>query len=79
MNKKLTLSLDASIVDFAHDYSKKAHKPISKIIEGYFVDLKTKSVPEIPKEVAELYGIIEGITVPDKKELRREFHENHLG
>jgi hypothetical protein len=79
MHKKLTLSLDSNIVDFAHDYSKKAHKPISKIIEGYFVELKTKSIPEIPREVAELYGIIEGIDVPDKKELRREFHEDHLG
>ncbi|MDR0684162.1 MAG: DUF6364 family protein [Spirochaetaceae bacterium] len=78
MNKKLTLSLDANIVDFAHDYSKKAHKPISKIIEGYFSELKMKNTPEIPKEVAELYGILEGINVPDKKELRRKFHEDHL-
>jgi hypothetical protein len=77
MHKKLTLSLDANIVDFARDYSKRNHKPISKIIEGYFIELKTKSIPGIPREVAELYGIIEGISVPDKKELRREFHEDH--
>jgi hypothetical protein len=78
MNKKLTLSLDANIIDFAHDYSKKAHKPISKIIENYFIELKTKNTPEIPKEAAELYGILEGMHVPDKKELRRKFHEDHL-
>jgi hypothetical protein len=78
MNRKLTLSLDSNIIDFAHDYSKKSRKPISKIIENYFLELKTKSIPEIPKEVAELYGILEGIDVPDKKELRRKFHEEHL-
>jgi hypothetical protein len=36
------------------------------------------NTPEIPKEVAELYGILEGMDVPDKKELRRKFHEDHL-
>ncbi|MDR1177131.1 MAG: DUF6364 family protein [Treponema sp.] len=78
MNKKLTLSLDSNIIDFAHDYSKKSRKPISKIIENYFFELKNKSTPEIPKEVAELYGILGGIDVPDKKELRKRFHEDHL-
>ncbi|MDR2028514.1 MAG: DUF6364 family protein [Treponema sp.] len=78
MHKKLTLSLDSNIIDFAHDYSKKSRKPISKIIESYFIELKNKSTPEIPKEAAELYGILEGIEVPDKKELRRKFHEDHL-
>jgi hypothetical protein len=82
MNKKLTLSLDSTIIDFAHDYSKKSHKPISKIIEHYFEQLKENNTPEIPKEAAELYGILEGtpgMQVPDKKELRRQFHEEHLG
>jgi hypothetical protein len=78
MNRKLTLSLDSNIIDFAHDYSKKSHKSISKIIENYFMELKTRSMPEIPREAAELYGILEGINVPDKKELRRKFHEDHL-
>jgi hypothetical protein len=78
MNKKLTLSLDANIIEFAHDYAKKAQKPISKIIEHYFSELRTKNSPEIPQEAAELYGILEGINVPDKKELRRKFHEDHL-
>jgi hypothetical protein len=78
MNRKLTLSLDSNVIDFAHDYSKKFHKPISKIIESYFMELKNKNTPEIPKEAAELYGILEGIDIPDKKELRRIFHEDHI-
>jgi hypothetical protein len=36
MNRKLTLSLDSNVVDFAHAFSKKYNKPISKIVENYF-------------------------------------------
>ena len=79
MNQKLTLSLDADIVDFAHSYSKKSGKPVSQIVENYFRELKTPANPDIPREVAELRGILKGKNVPNKKELRRIFHEDHLG
>jgi len=79
MNQKLTLSLDAAIVDFAHSYSKKSGKPISQIVENYFRELKMPANPMIPREVAELRGMLKGMKIPDKKELRRTFHEDHLG
>ena len=79
MNQKLTLSIDADIVDFAHSYSKKSGRPVSKIVENYFRELKATRNPDIPKEVAELRGILKGTRIPDKKELRRIFHEDHLG
>ena len=79
MNQKLTLSLDADIVKFAHSYSKRAGKPISQIVENYFRVLKTPANSEIPREVAELRGIFKvNGTIPEKKELRRIFHEDHL-
>jgi len=37
-----------------------------------------KNYSETPREVAELYGILEDIDVPDKKEMRRMFHEDHI-
>ena len=77
MNQKLTLNLDADIIDFAHSYSKKAGRPVSKIVENYFRELKAKDNTDIPKEVAELRGILKG--TPNKKELRKIFHEDHLG
>jgi hypothetical protein len=77
MNRKLTLSLDSGVIDFAHEFSKKAGKPISKIIETYFVELKNKNPADLPKDLEELYGIFEGIKAPDKKELRKMFHEKH--
>ena len=79
MNQKLTLSLDADIVDFAHSYSKKSGWPVSKMVENYFRELKMHANPDIPREVAELRGILKGANLPDKKELRRIFHEDHLG
>jgi hypothetical protein len=75
MNRKLTLSLDSNIIDFAHSFSKKANKPISQLVENYFIGLREQDTQVLPKDLEELYGIFEGLDVPDKKELRRMFHE----
>jgi hypothetical protein len=75
MNRKLTLSLDSGVVDFAHAFSKRYNKPISKIVENYFIELKEQNIPDLPKDLEELYGIFEGMDVTDKKELRKMFHE----
>ncbi|MDR2543190.1 MAG: DUF6364 family protein [Treponema sp.] len=77
MNRKLTLSIDSGIADFAHVFSRKINKPISKIFEDYFIGLKEQKTTTLPKDFKELYGIFEGINVPDKKELRRMFHEKN--
>ena len=77
MNQKLTLSLNADIVDFAHSYSKKSGRSVSKIVENYFRELKASATPDIPKEVAGLRGALKGKNIPDRKELRRIFHEDH--
>jgi hypothetical protein len=77
MNRKLTLSLDSNVVDFAHAFSKRSHKPISKIIENYFIELKEQDTTRLPKDLEELYGIFEGMNTPDKKELRKMFHEKN--
>jgi hypothetical protein len=77
MNKKLTLSMDSSVIDFAHVFSKKTNRPISKIVENYFLELKEQAPVDLPKDLEELYGIFEGIETPGKKELRKMFHEKH--
>jgi hypothetical protein len=77
MNRKLTLSLDSNVVDFAHAFSKKHNKPISKIVENYFIELKEQNVADLPKDLEELYGIFEGMDAPNKKELRKIFHEKN--
>ena len=77
MNKKLTLSMDSNIIDFAHGFAKKTKKPISKIIENFFMELKAQNTKGLPKDLEELYGIFEGIETPTKKELRKMFHEKY--
>jgi len=77
MTKKLTLSLDSEIVEFAHDFSKRAKKPISKMIEDYFIGLKASSAKSLPGDLDELYGVFEGILAPDKKELRKLVYEKY--
>jgi hypothetical protein len=77
VNRKLTLSLDSEVIDFAHDFSKKSNKPISKIIESYFMKLRQQYETDLPKDLEGLYGIFGDIKVPGKKELRRVFHEKH--
>ena len=66
--------MDSRVIDFAHAFSKETNKPISRIIENYFIELKNQNTTALPKDLEELYGIFEGTEVPDKKELRRMFH-----
>jgi hypothetical protein len=77
MTRKLTLSLDSNVIEFAHDFSRKYNKSISKIIEDYFLELREQNTTDLPKDLGELHGIFEGIATPDKKELRRMFHEKY--
>jgi hypothetical protein len=79
MNRKLTLSLDAAVIDFAHEYARQNQQSISKVVENYFVEQQNKSETklDLPPKLAELYGIFAGKNAPDKKELRRMFHEKH--
>jgi hypothetical protein len=79
MNRKLTLSLDAAVIDFAHEYARQNQQSVSKMVENYFVEQQSKSEAklDLPPKLAELYGVFAGKSVPDKKELRRMFHEKH--
>jgi hypothetical protein len=77
MSENLTLSMDSEVIEFASDFSRKINKPLSRIIEDYFIELKEKNSNDLPQDFQELYGIFEGLDTPNKKELRRMFHEKH--
>jgi hypothetical protein len=77
MSENLTLSMDSELIKFASDFSRKINKPISSIIEDYFIELKERNSNDLPQDLQEIYGIFEEIDVPDKNELRRMFHEKH--
>lgn len=79
MNKKLTLNVDESLIDFAHEYSKKTNQSISNIVEKYFLNLKKEiDSSKISASAREIYGILESNQVPDKEEMRKEFHEKSI-
>lgn len=79
MAKKLTLSVDENLINFAHSYSEKTHQSISHLFEKYLQRLK-KDIEQVEfsSETKELYGILEKTDLPDKKEMRRAFYEKSI-
>jgi len=76
MSKKLTLSIDEELIMFAHSYSQKNGLSISKLFEQYLERLRSNDQNQaINSKIAELYGIFQDSPIPDKKQLRKAFHE----
>jgi hypothetical protein len=82
MPKKLTLSMDENLINFAHDFSQKNGTSISALFERYLIRLKgeadTIGIKLHPKTRA-LLGAFKDTPIPDKEILRREFHEKSIG
>ena len=79
MDKKLTLNVDENLIKFAHNYSKKTHQSISHLIEKYLERLRSEIANEnLSEETEELYGILQGKIIPDKKEMRKKFYEKSI-
>ncbi|ACL70121.1 DUF6364 family protein [Halothermothrix orenii] len=81
MQKKLTLSINEDLIEFAHVFSKKTNQSISHIVEEYLNELKKQeNNPDknnFKPKINKLYGAFESQPIPDKKELRRNFHEKN--
>lgn len=81
MQKKLTLSINEDLIKFAHNFSKETNQSISHIVEEYLNELKEQETNTNQKKfnfkTQKLYGIFEDQPIPDKKKLRRNFHEKN--
>ncbi|HOJ98087.1 MAG TPA: DUF6364 family protein [Termitinemataceae bacterium] len=77
MSKKLTLNIDDELISFAHSYSKQNGLSISKLFEQYLYRLRTtiEQPQELNPKTASLYGLFQDSPIPDKKQLRKSFHE----
>ncbi len=76
MSKKLTLNIDKELISFAHSYSKQIGLSISKLFEQYLARLRTtEQKQELNPKTANLYGLFQDSPIPDKKQLRKSFHE----
>ena len=79
MNKKLTLNVDESLIEFAHYYSKISSQSISGLFEKYLLRLKKNVYHEnISSTARDLYGILDKEKLPDKKEMRKDFYEKSI-
>lgn len=80
MSKKLTLNIDEKTIEFAHSYAKSTHQSISSLFEKFLNDLKGKQVlaNHLPDRIQRLYGSLENIEIPDKKGLRKIFHDKSI-
>lgn len=80
MNKKLTLSLDESVIQKAKIYAEKTGSSLSGLVEDYFEKI-TESSPE-KKISPRLKSIAGKINLPEnfdeEQELRRALEEKHL-
>ena len=64
------------LVEFAHEYSQKTRQTISGMVEGYLRGLREQGEKaSVSEKTARLYGILSEVALPDKKEMRRQFHE----
>ncbi len=77
MNKKLTLNIEEDLIKFAHNYAKRSKQSISRMVETYLGALKNvkDNQEDLSSRTKELYGIFENVPLPEKKELRKQFHE----
>lgn len=75
MDKKLTLSLDQSVIENAKIYAKSNNTSLSKLIESYLSTLakKTREKNEITPLVKSLSGVIEIPSDFDEKEAYSEY------
>jgi len=83
MKKKLTLSIEEDIIEFAHELSDKNNQSISNLIENYLITLKEQNNhnddDKLSPEVKELTGFFDEDKLPaDKKEMRQIFHEKNI-
>lgn len=79
MDKKLTLSLDAAVIESAKAYAKSQGTSLSRMIENYLASIIPKSpVPmdeiEISPMVAKLVGVVE---LPENGNLEDDY-SNYL-
>jgi len=42
MQKKLTLSINDDLIDFAHDFAEETNQSISHLFEEYLIELKSR-------------------------------------
>ena len=76
MTKKLTLTIDDRVIEFAKAYASRTRQSVSSIVEHYFERLGAEvDLADLSPQAAALYGSLENSPLPDKHEIHAQFHE----
>lgn len=80
MTTKLTLSLDAKVIEAAKKYSEKKGISLSKIIEEYLTKITGPKITSAKKSIKELRGIAGPVTsdFDYKKAVRDHVYDKHF-
>ena len=79
MNKKLTLTIDESVIDKAKDFAKKYGRSLSDLIESYLKEITCDGELEIPEEFKNLFGSIKiDRKLDDKEEIKSILYEKYM-
>jgi len=72
MDKKLTLSLNESVIESAKKYAKNNQTSLSKLIEAYLLSIIEKKTQEI--EITPLVKSLSGVfSLPNNFDVREEY------
>lgn len=80
MNKKLTLSLNATVIEKAKVYAEKTGRSLSGMVETYLDSLtKREEQPEVSERLSRIAGKIKlPKDFDEKEELRKGLEEKYL-
>lgn len=81
MSKKLTLSVDETIIDQAKSYAKKTGRSLASLVENYLRDLVSKEQKDLilDEKIAKLSGKIKPpVDFNEEEALRSFLEEKHL-
>ena len=76
MDKKLTLSLDKTIIEKAKDYAKSNNISLSKLIESYLTTLTNRK--RNPTEITPLVESLSGVISLDKNFDTKDAYTDYL-
>lgn len=75
MDSKLTLKLDERVIEKAKAYAERRGVSLSRLVENYFAGLALRELQEEPATgvVAELEGLLAGLSLEDEKDERIDY------
>lgn len=59
MNRKLTLSIDQTVIEKAKEYARKSGRSLSDLVESYLKSITITDDSEIPVEFQNLFGSVD--------------------